>query len=129
MSAVPGATASSWTPSRIQSTSVTRNCSNGAAATSTRNSSMSTNSIAGSPRSRPARAPPASPPPAELAGGPPRTHAFHEHIFDQQRVADSNDSGGNICVFSEAGGIGGAGLGNDKIFEKHPTEDGKATQA
>jgi len=67
---------SSWTPSRIQSTSVTRNCSNGAAATSTRNSSMSTNSIAASPRSRPARAPAASPLPAELAGGPHRTHAF-----------------------------------------------------
>jgi len=80
MSAVPGATASSWRPSRIPGTSVTRNCSNGAAATSTRSNSMSTKSIVVSPRSRPARAPAARPqsqPLARLAGGPHRTRTPH----------------------------------------------------
>src|SRR5215470_15749030 len=50
MSAVPGAMASSWRPSQTRSTSGTRNCSNGAAATSTRSSSISTKSIAVWPR-------------------------------------------------------------------------------
>jgi hypothetical protein len=52
MSEVHGAMASSWRPLQTQSTSVTKNCSNGAAATSIRRSSMSTKSILASPRSK-----------------------------------------------------------------------------
>ena len=79
MSAVPGAMASSWRPSRIPGTSVTRNCSNGAAATSTRSNSISTKSIVASHRLRHARTPAATPrsePPAESIGGPHRTRTF-----------------------------------------------------
>src|SRR5215831_1407962 len=105
MSAVLGAMASSWRPSPIPGTNVTRNCSNGAAATSTRSNSMSTKSIVASHRSRPARAPAARPrnePPAESIGGLHRTRTPQPRPRSNSRFAMLLKSVG-LCALTQAG--------------------------